>query len=98
MRGDREDSEVKPVDPLRTCAREWRRHGAEALTGALDARGRWLTGDVISPDADEGRDSVRSSAGTAWRRSTLMIIMRYQDSRIRDKRWGSSRSMMIISP
>jgi hypothetical protein len=85
MPGNLEGSEVKWADPAPTRVSELRGQRAEALIGALIASGGLFTGDVISPDAHEGRDSVRSSAGTA-RRSMLMIIMRYQVSRIRDKR------------
>ena len=45
-----------------------------------------FTGDVISRDADDGRDSVQSSAGRVRRGGALVVIMRYRESRIRDER------------
>lgn len=74
------------ADPLPPEAREWRRHASEPLTCDLIVRVGLFTGDVIGPNPHDGRDSLRSSADTARRRSMLVIIMRYRDVRIRHER------------
>ena len=83
---DLEGSVVKWADPPRTRAREWRRHACGDLTGGLIATVGLSTDDVINANAHDGRDSVQSSAEKARRRCMLVIIMRYQDSRIRYER------------
>lgn len=48
--------------------------------GDLIASVGLFTGDVVGPDAHDGRDSIQSSAERARRRSLLVTIMRYRDS------------------
>ena len=90
---------VKWADPLRTNAREWRRRAREALTGSVIASVGLFTGDVISRDAHDGRDSVQSSAerGAALLRAGGH---HHEVSGITNpgRAAGNSRSMMIISP
>ena len=77
---------VKRSDPPRPRARAWRRRAREALLGDAIASVGVFTGDVISRDAHDGRDSVQSSAEGTRLCSVLVVIMRYLESGIRDER------------
>ena len=77
---------AKGADAPRTRAREWKRRAREARTGDGIASVGLFTGEVISRDPHDGRDSVQSSAERARRCCALVGLMRYRESRIRGER------------
>jgi hypothetical protein len=83
MPRDLGDSVADRADPATTIEFGCRRGVRVALIGDLIASIGLFMGDVIGPDAHDGRDSIQSSAERARQRSVLVIIMKYRDPRIR---------------